>query len=167
MLTQGRQAVATIGYLDPELLPFTAEELFRGLTLVTDDQEAREISDLFAEMLAGGAAEGVGWSIPDVVFAAMALVSDDLRERVDAYKRAEWEGRRRSLVYDALRREGLPPGSEPTASARRAADEEIAQYVADWRRGCAALAEWVRRRHAGEAVGDEPPPWPGTEHEDG
>lgn len=153
--------MATIGYLDPELLPFTAEELFRGIALATDDQQAREVSDMFAEMLAGGANEGVGWSLPDVVFAAMALVSDDLRKRVDAYKRAEWEGRRRSLVYDALRREGLPGRSDPTPSALRAADAELARYVADWEQGCTALAEWVRRRQAGEPVGDEPPPWPG------
>lgn len=153
----------TTEYLDPELLPFTAEELFRGLALATDDQKAREVSDMFAETLAGGASEGVGWSLPDVVFAAMALVSDDLRKRVDTYKRAEWEGMRRSLVYDALRREGLPGGSDPTPSALRAADEEIGDYVANWERGCAALAEWARRRQTGEPVGNEPPPWPGTE----
>jgi hypothetical protein len=152
-------------YLDPELLPFTEEELFRGLALAADEQKAREVSQWFAEMLAGGADEGVGWSLPDVVFAAMSLLSDDLRQRVDAYKRAEWEGRRRSLVYEALRREGLPGGSAPTPSALRAADEEIAESIADWERGCAGLAEWVRRRQAGEPVGDEPPPWPGTEHE--
>jgi hypothetical protein len=148
-------------YLDPELLPFTAEELFRGIALVGDEQEAREVSDWFAEMLADGAKEGVGWSIPDVVFAAMALVSDDLRQRVEAYMRSGWENRRRSLVYDALRGEGLPRGSEPTPSALRAADAELARYVVDWEQGCAALAEWVRRRQAGEPVGDEPPPWPG------
>jgi hypothetical protein len=148
-------------YLDQELLPFTAEELFRGLALVGNEQEAREVSDLFAEMLADGAKEGVGWSIPDVAFAAMALVSDNLRQRVEAYMRSGLESRRRSFVYDALRREGLPRGSEPTPSALRAADEEIAVYVADWERGCAELAEWVRRRQAGEPVGDEPPPWPG------
>jgi len=155
--------VAAMGYLDPELLPFSAEELFLGLALTTDDQQAREVSDLFAEMLGGGANEGVGWSLPDVVFASMALVSDDLRKRVDAYKRAEWEGRRRSLVYDALRREGLPRGSHPTPSALQAAAEELARYVADWEQGCTVLAEWVRRRQAGEPVGDEPPPWPGQE----
>jgi hypothetical protein len=32
--------VNTTEYLDPELLPFTAEELFRGLALATDDQKA-------------------------------------------------------------------------------------------------------------------------------
>ena len=153
--------MATTGYLDPELLPFTAEELFRGLALASDDQQAREVSELFAEVLAGGAKDGVGWSLPDVVFAAMALVSDDLRKRVDAYKRADGEGMRRSLVYDALRREGRPSGSDPTPSALRAADAELARYVADWEQGCAALAEWVRGRQAGEPVGDEPPPWPG------
>jgi hypothetical protein len=154
--------VNTTEYLDPELLPFTAEELYRGIALAADDQKAREVSDMFAEMLAGGATEGIGWSLPDAVFAAMALVSDDLRKRDDAYKRAGWEDRRRSLVYDALRREGLPPGSDPTPSSLRAAAEEVAVYVADWERGCAELAEWVRRRQAGEPVGDEPPPWPGV-----
>ncbi|HEX6038937.1 hypothetical protein [Longimicrobium sp.] len=153
--------MAATGYLDPELLPFTAEELFRGLALATDEQQAREVSDLFAEMLGGGADEGVGWSLPDVVFAAMGLVSDDLRKRVDAYKRAEWEGMRRSLVRDALRGEGLPSGSDPGPSVLRAADAELARYIADWEQGCAALAEWVRRRQVGEPVGDEPPPWPG------
>lgn len=156
----------TTEYLDPDLLPFTADELFRGLALATDEQKAREVSDLFVETLALGASEGVGWSLPDVVFAAMALVSDDLRERVGAYKRADWEGMRRSLIYDALRREGLPGGSDPTPSTLRAADEEIAGYVANWEQGCTALAEWVRRRQEGEPVGDEPPPWPGQE-EDG
>jgi hypothetical protein len=159
--------VATTGYLDPELLPFTAEELFRGLALATDEQKAREVSRWFAEMFAGGGAdEGAGWSLPDVVFASIALVSDDLRQRVEAYMRSVRDSRRRSLVHDALRREGLPGGSDPTRSALRAADEELARYVADWEQGCAAFAEWVRRRQRGEPVGDEPPPWPGSEHEE-
>lgn len=154
--------MTTTGYLDPELLPFTAEELFRGLALAADEQKAREVSDWFAETFAGGAYEG-GWSLPDVVFAAIALVSDDLRQRVETYMRDRWEGSRRSLIYDALRREGLAPGSDPTPSALQAADEELSRYVAHWEQGCTALAEWVRRRQAGEPVGDEPPPWPGQE----
>ena len=158
--------MAKPGYLDPELLPFTADELFRGLALASDEQQAREVSDSFAELLGDSANEGVGWSLPDVVFAAMALVSDDLRQRVDAYKRADWEDMRRSLVYDALRRDGLPVGSDPTPSALRAADEELARYAAEWEQGCTELAEWVRRREAGEAVGDTPPPWPGDDGDD-
>jgi hypothetical protein len=158
--------VNTTEYLYPLLLPFTEEELFHALALITGEREARDVAHEFAGLLAGGAYEG-GWSLPDAVFAALALVSDDLRERVDTYMRDRWERMRRSLVYGALRREGLPGGSDPTPSALRAADEEIAASVADWERGCAALAEWVRRRQAGEPVGeDEPPPWPGTEHEE-
>lgn len=149
-------------YIDPKELPFTEDELFRALALIGDVQEARDAAHDFAETLAGGTYDGA-WSLSDEVFAALALVSDDLRKRVDAYKRADWEGMRRSAVYDALRREGLPGGSDPTPSALRAADEEIARYVAHWEQGCAALAEWVLRRQAGEPVGDEPPPWPGTE----
>ena len=125
-----------------------------------DEREAREGAHAMAELLSGGTYDG-GWSIADEVFAALALLSDDLRQRVDVYMRRGWEGTRPSLVHAALRREGLPPGSEPTPSTLRAVDEEIAGYMAEWERGCAALAEWVQRRQAGEAVGDEPPPWPG------
>lgn len=97
-------------------------------------------------------------------FAALALLSENLRERVDALMRARWEGMRPSLVHAALRRDGIPHGSAPTPSALRAADEEIAQYMAQWRAGCAALAEWVRRQ-AGEPVDDEPPSWSGNDEE--
>ena len=154
----------TKGYLDPELLPFTEQELFRALALTADEQEARDVAHEFADLLAGGANEGA-WSMPDAVFAALALVSDDLRERVEAYMRARWERMHPSLIFNALRREGLPGGSDPTPSANRAVDIEIAQFVAAWRRGCDALAEWVRRRQAGEPVADEPPPWPGSDEE--
>jgi hypothetical protein len=148
-------------YIDADDLPFTEDELYRGLALTGDEQEARDAAHALADWISGGL-PGRAWSISDGGFAALALVSDDLRERVDAYMRSRWEGMRRSLVYAALRREGFPPGSEPTPSALRAADEEIAGYVENWERGCAALAEWVRRRQAGGPVG-EPPPWPGEE----
>jgi hypothetical protein len=149
-------------YIDEQALPFTEDELFRGLALIGDEQEARDGAHTMAELLSDGTYEG-GWAISDEVFAAIALLSDELRERVDAYVLPRWENMRPMLVRDALRREGLPPGSNPTESALRAADEEIADYVANWERGCAALAEWVRRRQAGEPVGDEPPPWPGSD----
>lgn len=149
-------------YIDENDLPFTEDELFRAFALTGDEQEAREAARMLAELLSDGTYEG-GWSVGYEGFAALALLSDDLRERVDACILPGWENMRPSLVRAALRSEGLPPGSEPTPSALRAADEEIAGYVADWRRGCAALAEWVRRRQAGEAVGDEPPPWPGSD----
>lgn len=149
-------------YIDEKDLPFTEDELFRALALTGDEQLARDAAHDVAELLSDGTYDG-GWSISDEVFAALALLSDDLRERVEAYMRPRWEGMRPSLVHTALRREGLAPGSEPTPSALRAADEEIAGYVAEWRRGYAALAEWVRRKQSGEPVGDEPPPWPGSD----
>lgn len=152
----------TTEYLDPDRLPFTEDEIFRALALTAGEQEARDAAREFAETLAGGAYDGA-WSLSDSVFAALALLSDDLRERIDVYMRAGWERMRPSTVFNALRREGLPGGSDPTPSALRTADEEIAEHVANWERRCAALAEWVRRRQAGEPVGDEPPPWPGQE----
>ncbi|WP_420125514.1 hypothetical protein [Longimicrobium sp.] len=152
-------------YIDERDLPFTEDELFRAFALTDDEQVARDAAHMLAELLSSGTYEG-GWSIGDEGFAALALLSEDLRERVNAYMAARWEGMRWMAVRTALRREGLPPGAEPTESARRAGDEEIAGYVADWEQGCAALGEWVRRRQAGDPVGDEPPPWPGTEHEE-
>lgn len=148
-------------FIDPNDLPFTEDELFRALALTEDEQVARDAAHTMAELLSGGAHDG-GWSIGDEVFAALALLSDDLRERAETYMRAQWDGMRPSLLHAALRRERLPPGSEPTPSALRAADEEIAAYAAAWWRGRAALAEWVRRRQAGETVADEPPSWSGT-----
>jgi hypothetical protein len=152
-------------YIDQTELPFTEAELFGAFSLIDDEQVAREAAHTLAETLSSGTYEGA-WSIGYEGFAALALLSDDLRERVDEYILPRWHNMRPSLVRHALRREGLPPDSEPTASALRAADEQIARYVADWRRGCAALGEWVRRRQAGEPVGDEPPPWPGIHQED-
>jgi hypothetical protein len=149
-------------YIDDKDLPFTEDELFRALALTEDEQVARNAAHTMAEVLSGGTYDG-GWSIGYETFAALAVLSDGLRERVDACILPHWENRRPSLVREALQREGLAPGSEPPASALRAADDEIARYVSDWRRGCAALAEWVRRRQAGEPVGDEPPPWPGLD----
>jgi hypothetical protein len=149
-------------YIDDKVLPFTEDELFRAFALTEDEQVARNAAHTLAELLSSGTYEG-GWSIGYEGFAALALLSDDLRERVDACIVPGWENMRPSLVREALRREGLPPDAEPTTSAQHAADDEIAGYVADWRRGCAALAEWVRRRQAGEPVGDRPPPWPGLE----
>jgi cytosine/adenosine deaminase-related metal-dependent hydrolase len=151
-------------YIDENDLPFTEDELYRALALTEDEQVARDAAHTMAEVLSSGTYQG-GWSIADEGFSALALLSDELRQRVDAFMLPRWENMRPSLVRDALRREGLPPGSEPTPSALQAADEEIARHVANWRRGCAALAEWVRRRQAGEPVGDQPPPWPGIEAE--
>lgn len=149
--------------LDQPEFPFTEDELYRAFCLLESDQDAREEARIITEC-ARGQREG-GWSISDEAFAALALVSAELHARVDAFMRARWEAWRAGLIMTALRGEGLPPGSEPTPSALRAADEEIARYAAEWRAGCAALAEWVRRRQASEPVEDEPPSWPGNDQE--
>lgn len=151
-------------YIDDDELPFTEDELCRAFALLKDDHAARDAAHLLAELLSDGTYDG-GWSISDEVFAALALLSDDLRERVDAYMRRGWEGRRQLMLHEAVRREGLPRGTAPPPSAIRAADEQLAEYVTQWLHGSAALAEWVRRRQAGEPVADEPPRWPGSDQE--
>ncbi|HVH13495.1 MAG TPA: hypothetical protein VM759_10605 [Longimicrobium sp.] len=149
-------------YLDERLFPFTEDELRRALALTGDEQFARDTARELAEI---SSAPHGGWWVGPEMFAALALLSENLRERVDAYMRREWEGMRGAMVDGALWREGLPLGSEPALSVLREADEQIARQVAEWENGCAALADWVRRRQGGEPVGDEPPPWPGQERE--
>lgn len=149
-------------YIDENDLPFTEDELSRAFALTEDEQVAREAARTLAELLSSGTYEG-GWSIADEGFAALALLDEELRERVNTFMGARWKGMRWLAVRNALLREGLPPDAEPTASALQAADDEVSRYVADWRRGCAALAEWVQRRQSGEPVEHEPPPWPGLE----
>ncbi len=115
-------------YIDENDLPFTEDELFRALALTEDEQVARDAARTLAELLSTGTYEG-GGAIADEGFAALALLSKDLHERVNAYMSARWEGMRWLAVRAALLREGLPPTSEPTSSALRAADDEIAQCV--------------------------------------
>jgi hypothetical protein len=123
-------------YLAESGFPFTEDELYRAFCLLQSEQDARYEAHLIAACVRGEQ-EG-GWSISDEVLGALALLSADLRERADAYMRARWE---------VWRLSGL----------------DMAAATADWQRGCAALAEWVRQRQAGETVSDEPPPWPGVD----
>jgi hypothetical protein len=144
--------------IDENDLPFTEDELYRGFALLHSEQDAREGARLIAEILGPGDYQG-GWSIRDETFAALALVSDDLRDRVEAYMRAPWEASRQGLINAALRRDGLSTDVDPTPAALRAADEEIAGRALEWQRKCVLVTEWVRRRQAGEVPEDEPPPW--------
>ena len=117
--------MSALCYIDENDLPFTEDELFRAFALTEDEQVARDAARTLAELLSSGTYEG-GWSIADEGFAALALLSEDLRGRVNAYMSARWEGMRWLAVRAALLREGLPPTAEATPSALRAADDEIA-----------------------------------------
>lgn len=150
--------------LDQHEFPFTEDELFRALCLLQDGDDACEEARLIAACVRGEYEEG-GWSVSDEVFAALALLSPELQSRANEYMRARWDAWRAGLVSSALHRERLPPGADPPPSLLGSADEEIAGYVADWEQGCTALADWVRRRQAGEPVGSDPPPWPGQQED--
>ncbi|HEX5871183.1 MAG TPA: hypothetical protein VFY65_12240 [Longimicrobium sp.] len=67
-------------YIDENDLPFTEDELFRALLLTEDEEAARDAAHTLAELLSSGTYEG-GWSIGYEGFAALALLSDELRER--------------------------------------------------------------------------------------
>jgi hypothetical protein len=147
-------------YIDENDLPFTEDELFRAFALTEDEPVARDAARTLAERLSSGTYEG--GSIADAGFAALALLSEDLRERVNTYMAARWEGMRWLAVRAALPLEGLPPASEPTPSALRAAETRLR---GTWRIGGAGA---LRSRsgwgiHKRARVADEPPPWPGED----
>jgi hypothetical protein len=168
-------------YID-EQLPFSEEEFYRAFRLLEPDREAREGAAFvvevvreareqaenarlaFASASQHGRSMGVpSWFIGEGAFALLALVSDDLRVRVDAYKRAQWEGQREQLLRNGLYRPGGVILRAPTPEVHAEVEARITEEAAEWSALVERTAEWLRRRQAGEAVGDEPPPWRGSD----
>lgn len=95
------------GYIDPEELPFTAEEVYRAAQTFLPTEAARRMADHLAEcgpnLVAerarrrdvwrrGGIARAdsmllYGWVYPDALLPALAGLSSELRERVRALRR--------------------------------------------------------------------------------
>jgi hypothetical protein len=142
-----------------EQLPFSEEEFYRAFRLLESDAEARQAAAFVVEVvrkanelaerarltLTSGTHDGssIGvptWVIGDGVFALLALVSDDLRERVEAYMHAQWEADREDMVRNRLYRGGGVFLREPTAEVYAEVEAEIAAKAAEWR----ALAERTR-----------------------
>ena len=78
--------------LDEHELPFTEDEIYRAFCLL-GIEDARDGVRTVAECVRGQY-EG-GWPISDRVFAALALLSADVRDRVDAFVRPGGERGRR------------------------------------------------------------------------
>lgn len=150
-------------YID-EQLPFCEEEFYRAFRLLGSDPEAREGAAFVVKVvreaneqaerarlaLASGSQEIRGvpsWCIGDVAFALLTLVSDDLRVRVDAYMRAQWEGEREQMLRNGLYRPGGVVLREPTAEVYAEVDARIAEMAAEW----TALVEKTRIQVGGAA----------------
>lgn len=123
-------------YID-EQLPFSEEEFYLAFRLVEPEREAREGAAFVAQVvreaneqaerarlaLAAGSQDRSEtavptWLIGDGAFALLALLSDDLRARVDAYMRSQIEGQREQLLRNGLYRPGGMILREPTPGAR-------------------------------------------------
>jgi hypothetical protein len=151
-----------------EDLPFSEAEFYRAFRLVESEKEAREEAAFVVEVVRKaneGAARArlarergsqdlreiqiPAWVIPDELFALLALVSDDLRARVDAYMRAQWEGQREQLLRNGLYRPGGTILREPTPEVHAEADARIASCEAEWTACCERVradAERLRGR---------------------
>lgn len=165
-----------------EQLPFSMEEFYRAFRLVEPEAEAREGAALVVRVVRkaneqalrapaavpagdqdGGSTGVATWVIGDGAFALLALVSDDLRARVDAYMHAQRQARREQMVRNGLYRPGGVILREPTQEVHAEVEARITEAAAEWNALVERTAEWIRRRQVGEAVEDEPPPWPGSD----
>ena len=168
-------------YID-EQLPFSEEEFYRAFRLAEPEGEAREGAAFVVQVVreandqaerarlgfaAGSQDRGETavptWIIGEGAFALLALVSDDLRVRVDAYMRAQREGEREQLLRNGLYRSGGVILRSPSPEVHAEVEAQIAEAAAEWSALVDRTAEWVRRQQAGEAAGDEPPTWPGRD----
>lgn len=145
-------------------LPFTEEEFYRAFRLVDSEVGAREAASYTAALVRDTAARvdaarqarergetdpsavaEPNWYIGDEAFALLALVSDDLRERVDACMEARWEDERAAITRAALHRNGRLITSDPTEAERAEVDAEIVSYRTAWTRLCQRVERRVRR----------------------
>lgn|GEM_PF-3051889 len=157
-----------------EDLPFTEEEFYRAFRLVESEAGAREAASYTAALVRDTAAlvdaarqarergetdpsviAEPTWYIGDEAFALLGLVSDDLRERVDAYMNARWEGERPAITRAALHRHGRLITGDPTDAERADVDAEIASYRAAWTQLRRRVERRVRRSR--RARNDRPP----------
>lgn len=140
-------------WIHPRELPFSEEEFFRAFCLIQPEEEARKNARFVGEMVRDviekreqafqaqerGSTDPdetriPAWVIGDGAFALLAMLSDDLCARVDAFMRNRWQAERLALTRNALYR---PDGSilrEPTPEVIADVDAVLASYAAGWKR---------------------------------
>jgi hypothetical protein len=134
-------------YID-EQLPFSEDEFYRAFRLVESEGKAREAAAFvvqvvrqaneqdkaarFAVATDSQTSGGATWVIGDGAFALLALVSDDLGARVDAYMRAQWEQLREQWLRNGLYRPGGVILREPTPEVHAEVEARLAATAAEW-----------------------------------
>jgi hypothetical protein len=148
-----------------EDLPFSEEEFYRAFRLVQSEKKARSSAAFVVQMVneVNERAERARlarergsqnpqelqvpvWIVGDGAFALLALVSDDLRTRVDAYMRGQLESQREPALRDRLYRPGGTILREPTPEVHAEVDALLAGYAAEWTRLCERTRADVERR---------------------
>ena len=137
--------------LDRDTLPFSEAEFYEGFRLILSDKKAREAAAFIVELVGDVAdqtqrarlarAQGSldpaetaipGLVIPDDVFALLALVSGELRVRVDDYIRARWEADRPGWLRDGLYRPGGVILREPTPEVYSEVEARMVAAAGEW-----------------------------------
>jgi hypothetical protein len=148
-----------------EHLPFSEEEFYRAFRLVLAEKKAREGAAFVVKVVheADQGAEHARLArergsqnlhelqipvavIPDDAFALLALVSDDLRARVDAYMASQREDLREQWLRNGLYRPGGIILREPTPEVYAEVEARIARAAAEWRELCETTRAEVERR---------------------
>lgn len=161
-------------YID-EQLPFSEEEFYRAFRLVEQDGEARENAAFVVQTvrtaneqtararlaIAAGSQDRsetalTTWIIEDVAFALLALVSDHLGARVDAYMRARWDELREQWLRDGLYRGSGVFLREATPEVHAEVEARISDRVAEWRELLESIRAEVEQLR-GQAPGSADP----------
>lgn len=156
-------------WIDPTELPFTEEELFRAFALIQTEREARKSARYVARVVrqsqrneeAARSARERGsqdvsqtirpvWAMSADGFALLALLSDDLRLRVETYLRTRWEADRSGLIRDHLYRPNGTIVPAPTPEILAEIDEVIADYESEWSETLKQMRAEVQRRRRGD-----------------
>ncbi len=154
-----------IQQIDGEELPFTEEEFYRAFRLLHSEDEAREVASYISALVrdtderseAAREARARGstnpheiaeptWVIGDEAFALLALVSHDLRIRVDEFMRKRRESERPAITRAVVYRSGRLITSEPTPEDAAAVDVALAAYSTEWTNLYHRMSRRIRRR---------------------
>lgn len=84
--------------------------------------------------------------IGDEAFALLAMVSDELSERVEEFMRSRWAAERQSLIEGEQHRAGRAIFSEPAEDIRNQVDAILATYAEDWEKTIRRVRRVIARR---------------------
>jgi hypothetical protein len=152
-------------YIEDVTLPFSEAEFYAAFRLVQPEKKARKTAAFIVQMARevreqterARLARERGSNdvhetavpsliIPDGVFALLAMVSPELRARVDSFMRAGREGDREQWLRDGLYRPGGVVLREATPQVHAEVEARIVAAAAAWDALCETTRADVERR---------------------